>query len=284
LAEYSNPQVPHEVNVSRTHALLDFARLLGGIAIVAALALGILMLGADRLAKYLPYSAETAIAGRFESSLPEASDTSQYLQTLADRLIAAQTWPERMTVRVHYVDDDTMNAFATLGGHVVVHRGLLAKLPSENALAMVLSHELAHIKLRHPISTAGRALVFGVAIGVISSAAGGDVVSRVLGSAGLMSALSFSREQERAADAEGLQALVALYGHAAGAQDVFRVLERELERLPAQPPAFLRTHPVDADRVEAIATQARERGWSLNGEQVPLRLPGVAPPAQPGAP
>jgi beta-barrel assembly-enhancing protease len=273
LAEYSNPQVPHEVNVSRSHPLLDFARLLGGVAIVAALALGLLMLGADRLAKYLPYSAEAAIAGRFEARLPEANATAEYLQRLADRLIAAQTWPAGMKVRVHYLDDDIVNAFATLGGHVVVHRGLVEQLPSENALAMVLSHELAHIKLRHPISTAGRGLAFGVAIGALSSAAGGDIVSRVLGSAGLLSALSFSREQERAADMEALKALVASYGHAGGAQDVFRVLDREVKRLPARPPAFLRTHPIDAERIEAIATQAREQGWRLDGERVPLALP-----------
>jgi predicted Zn-dependent protease len=272
LAEYSNPPVPHEVNVSRTHPLLDFARLLGGIAIVAAIALGVLMLAADRLAKYLPYSAEAGIASRLEATLPAANPTSEYLQSLADRLIARQDWPPEMKVRVHYVDDDMVNAFATLGGHVVVYRGLLEKLPSENALAMVLSHELAHIKLRHPISTAGRALVFGVAVGVLSSAAGGDVVSRVLGNAGLLSTLSFSREQERAADADGLRTLVALYGHAAGAQEVFRVLEREVASMPA-PPAILRTHPVDAERIEAIATQARNNGWALDGESTSMSLP-----------
>jgi predicted Zn-dependent protease len=168
-----------------------------------------------------------------------------------------------------------VNAFATLGGHIVIYRGLLEKLPSENALAMVLSHELAHIKLRHPVSTAGRALVFGVAVGVLSSAAGGDIVSRVLGSAGLLSAMSFSRDQERAADAEGLRALVALYGHAGGAQDVFRLLEQEIARIGA-PPAILRTHPLDADRIEAIAVQARDNGWLLTGEPTPLSLPSAS--------
>jgi predicted Zn-dependent protease len=275
LPEFSNPQVPHEVNVSRTHPLLDFARLLGGIGIVAAVALAVLMLAADRLAKYLPYSAETGIAQRLEATLPPANPTAQYLQSLADRLIGAQHWPAEMKVRVHYVDEDVVNAFATLGGHIVIYRGLLEKLPSENALAMVLSHELAHIKLRHPVSTAGRALVFGVAVGVLSSAAGGDIVSRVLGSAGLLSAMSFSRDQERAADAEGLRALVALYGHAGGAQDVFRLLEQEIARIGA-PPAILRTHPLDADRIEAIAVQARDNGWLLTGEPTPLSLPSAS--------
>ena len=44
---------------------------------------------------------------------------------------------------VHAVQDPTVNAFATLGGHVFVFTGLVDSLDSENGLAMVLAHELA---------------------------------------------------------------------------------------------------------------------------------------------
>lgn len=268
MSDYSNPQLPEDINVSRDHPLIDFARLLGGIAVVGAI---VLMLAADRLARFIPFSAELQVAQRFESSFPPPSPVSDYLQKLADRLAAAQSWPQHMPVRVHYVDEDTVNAFATLGGHVVIYRGLLEKLPSENALAMVLGHELAHVKLRHPIASAGRGLVAGVALAAISVATGGDLAARVLGSAGLLSALSFSREQERAADAHGLAALAAVYGHIEGAQTLFQVLEQALKQLPAQPPAFLRTHPMDVDRIQAIRALAAEHGWPLSG--TPTALP-----------
>ena len=268
MSDYSNPQLPEDINVSRAHPLIDFARLLGGIAVVGAV---VLMLAADRLARFIPFSAELQVAQRFESSFPPPNPVSVYLQEIADRLVAAQTWPQHMPVRVHYVDEDTVNAFATLGGHVVIYRGLLEKLPSENALAMVLGHELAHVKLRHPIASAGRGLVAGVALAAVSAATGGDLAARVLGSAGLLSALSFSREQERAADADGLAALAASYGHIEGAETVFLVLEQALKQLPAQPPAFLRTHPMDADRIQAIRAMAREHGWPLSG--TPTALP-----------
>ena len=61
---------------------------------------------------------------------------------------------------MHYDASDTVNAFATLGGHVVIYRGLLEKLPNENVVAMVVAHEIAHIKHRDPVAALGR----GVAI------------------------------------------------------------------------------------------------------------------------
>lgn len=231
-SRYSNPPLPEDINVSRTHPLADFARLLGGIAIVAALSLGALMLAASYLAKYIPFNYEVKLAGNFERFLPARQPAAVRLQSIADRLARAHALPAQMAIRLHYVNEDIVNAFATLGGHVVVYRGLLEKMPSENALAMVLSHEIAHIKLRHPISAAGRGVVFGVALASVSAATGGDLAAQVLGGAGLLTALSFSREQEREADAHGLAALAKVYGDAVGAEDVFRILAREAERLP----------------------------------------------------
>ncbi len=273
MAEFSNPQLPEDVNVSRTNPLLDFARLLAAVLVIAAVALGALMLAADHLAKFIPFGVEAKLARQFESSLPARGAVTDYLQSLADRLAQAQVLPAEMSIRVHFVDEDVVNAFATLGGHIIVYRGLLARLPSENAIAMVLSHEIAHVKLRHPIASLGRGVAFGVAIAAVSAATGGDIAGRVLGSAGLLSALSFSREQERRADAEALGALVGVYGHAGASQHVFHVLEKELEQLPAQPPAILRTHPLDAQRVEALRKLARRNGWPLSGDLQPLPDP-----------
>jgi len=47
------------------------------------------------------------------------------------------------------LDSDTINAFATPGGHIFVTRGLVSAARSEDALASVIAHEIAHIQLRH---------------------------------------------------------------------------------------------------------------------------------------
>ncbi|AEF81012.1 M48 family metalloprotease [Leadbettera azotonutricia] len=47
------------------------------------------------------------------------------------------------------LDSAEINAFATPGGHIFLSRGLIACADSEDALAAVIAHEIAHIQLRH---------------------------------------------------------------------------------------------------------------------------------------
>lgn len=270
MPDYSNPEIPDGINVSHTHPLADFARLLGGILVVLVAVVAGLALAAGHLAKYVPFEAERAIADRFSGQLvqPGSKPVADYVEAVTRKVVAAHDLPQGMTITVHYLPDDTVNAFATLGGHVAVYGGLMRRMPSENALAMVISHEIAHVKLRHPISTMGRGIVVGVALTVVSSAAGGDVIGRALGPAGLLTMMSFSRDQERDADAAGLEAVVKAYGHAGGADDTFRKLKESFAGKP-RPPEFLSTHPLDDERIATIVATARERGWAATGSLTP---------------
>jgi beta-barrel assembly-enhancing protease len=268
--EFHNSQPPEGINVSPGHPLVDFLRLLGALLVIASIVFAALALLADKLAKFIPFEKEVAMASRFTDSFPPSGPVTVYLQQLADRVIAKQSLPAGMRIRMHYVDSPTVNAFATLGGNVVFFRGLVARMPNENALAMVVSHEIAHVKFRHPISTFGRGLAIGVALATVSSGAGSDLVSQTLGSAGLVTALTFSRSQENAADADALQSLVKMYGHVAGADEVFKLLQTQSSHGIGSPPAFLRTHPLDQDRIDAINRMAVDNGWMVRGEAQPL--------------
>jgi len=263
--EYHNPQPPEGINVSQTHPLLDFLRLLGGLLVIAAIVFVALALLADKVAKYVPFEKELEISSRFADDFPAPGPTSAYLQDLADRVVAVQELPTGMRIRMHYVDSSTVNAFATLGGNVIFFRGLIGKMPSENALAMVISHEVAHVKLRHPIATFGRGLAIGILVAMVSAGSGSDIVGRALGNAGLLTALTFSRSQESAADAAALRTLARMYGHVAGADEVFKLLQEESTHGIGNLPAILRTHPLDQDRIDAIARIAATNGWPMQG-------------------
>jgi predicted Zn-dependent protease len=52
---------------------------------------------------------------------------------------------------VAILDSNEINAFATSGGHIFVTRGLISAAKSEDALAAVIAHEIAHIQLKHSI-------------------------------------------------------------------------------------------------------------------------------------
>ena len=76
------------------------ARLLCAAVIVAAIAFGALMIAADYLAKYIPFRDEADLARQFDSSLPPPSDVADYLQSIADRLVVAQSLPEPVRAAV----------------------------------------------------------------------------------------------------------------------------------------------------------------------------------------
>jgi predicted Zn-dependent protease len=54
---------------------------------------------------------------------------------------------------VGILDSPEYNAFASPGGHIFITRGLVEAASSEDMLAAVIAHEIAHIILRHGIST-----------------------------------------------------------------------------------------------------------------------------------
>lgn len=273
--EYKQFQSPEGINTSKEHPLKEFSLLLAGILLFIVVTIVSLSFAAHMLAPFIPFSAEQKMANMFSSQMqdeqvaPEDAAVSRYLQALADRLAEAQKLPEEMTITAHYIDDDTVNAFATLGGHVFFFRGLLENIPNENALAMVMAHEIAHVKYRHPIKSLGRAVITGTAIAIVSTAAGGNIIGDVLGETGLLTALKFSREQEQQSDETALQSLANVYGHVKGANSLFNVLE-EAQKDTLQPPEFFSSHPHTDNRIDNIAAMANNNKWSTVGDITPL--------------
>ena len=57
------------------------------------------------------------------------------MKVIVGGLANAADLPDDMILTAHIMDSDMLNAFATMGGHIVVMRELLEALPSENVLA-----------------------------------------------------------------------------------------------------------------------------------------------------
>jgi predicted Zn-dependent protease len=193
------------------------------------------------------------------------------LQQLADRLGAALNLPAEMKLTLHYSNDMTVNAYATLGGHIVVYRGLLSRVTSENALAAVLAHEIAHVRHRHPAAAAGRGIAIGLVITLLSSAVGNSVAERIMGTAGMGVLLNYSREQETAADEDALRAVAQIYGHLGGAADLFETLKQSH---PGSEGGFeiFRSHPFSDRRIEHVREFAARNGIPVAGPLTPLAL------------
>lgn len=272
---YENRQPDETVNYSTEHPLKEFAWLVFGLLGVVIVAVTVLGFFAGEIAARVPFSVENKYARRITEHWQnkprdaEAEAARAALRDIAGKLAAVMQLPPGMAVQVHYSPDSIPNAFATLAGNVVFYRGLIEKFESEDAVALVMAHEIAHAKLRHPASSLGRGIAVGLTLSLISAGIGEGAAGGALQTAGTLPLLKYSRDQESHADAEALAALAAVYGHVGGARDAFSAMSRL--GTPGVPQvAVLRTHPLTAERIAAVDRLAAERGWKQDGERRPL--------------
>ncbi len=244
-----NPQFSDSINNPPVSALGEFARLLLGLALVSTVVMLLLIALAGRLSPLIPFSWEQQLTAGLDFN--DADDEARAALTRLGQALATHIeLDEAVTLEFHLLDTATPNAFATLGGHIVVTRGLIDAVDSENGLAMVLGHEIAHIHHRDPIRQLGRGAVLSLFWALITGASGQSGLENVLGTGGMLGMLQYSRGMEHAADALALDILHAHYGHAGGADAFFQRM-REQDTGPAWT-EFARTHPPTEQRLARI--------------------------------
>jgi predicted Zn-dependent protease len=156
---------------------------------------------------------------------------------------------------VAILDSSEINAFATSGGHIFVTRGLIAAAKSEEALAGVIAHEVAHIQLQHSIkairtsritqailitgtSAAGAAAGYNVSeLTDIFNESVGEIVSTLVNS-------GYSQRQEFDADDLALSLMASAGYSPSGLIDMLK----ELSTIQGSG-GFSKTHPSPAQRI-----------------------------------
>lgn len=171
---------------------------------------------------------------------------NQYVQEIGQRLAATSDRPD-LPYTFQVVRDNSINAFATMGGFVYLHTGLIKTADNEAELASVIAHEIGHIVGRHSITQLrNTALAQG-----LLSAAGLDTKTWVQLGVNLAYNLPNSRKDELEADRLGLNNL-AEAGYAATAMISFM---GKLAQQGGSIPAILSTHPATSDRILALQKQ-----------------------------
>ena len=169
--------------------------------------------------------------------------TTAYINRIGQRLAQESDRPD-IPYTFQVIDDDNINAFATMGGFVYVNKGLMAAADNEAELASVIAHEIGHISARHSIKQMRQmAIASGVA-----SAAGIDGSRAVQIGVELALRRPHSRQAEYEADQLGLQTM----GRSGYAQSGMVDFMKKLLNQPS-PPSILSTHPATSDRIAAIS-------------------------------
>jgi beta-barrel assembly-enhancing protease len=174
--------------------------------------------------------------------MSQNQEVNDYINNIGQRLARSSARPNiKYTFQV--VEDNAINAFATMGGYVYINTGLMKASDNEAQLASVIGHEIGHITGRHSIEQLKQTLI---AQG-ISSIAGLDQnqLSNTVFNIGLR--LPKSREMEYDADRRGLDNIIRV-GYAPSAMPEF------MKKLASASttPAFLSTHPSPPDRVQRL--------------------------------
>ena len=254
------------VNYSKENPIREAVILLAGLALVGGVTFFSFGWVAEFAIARTPPSWEARLFGAFWDEADGEDDSG--VQRLVDRL--QRHWPDNpYAIRVQVADSPDVNAFALPGGLVMVTRGLLDQVESENELAFVLGHELGHFRHRDHLRIVGRELASQLAVSVVTGAVGASVDS--LQMLRTVATRSFGRAQESEADRFALELVFREYGHLGGATDFFERLPDSGSALAREAARFLSTHPVSEDRVEELAEFGRERGWPAEGRLVPLK-------------
>lgn len=226
-----------------------------------------------------------------------------WLQAMGHRLGAASDTP-RQPYTFFMLRERQINAFATLGGYIGVNAGLVLTAESEDEVAGVLSHEIAHVSQRHVLRGVERArrdqlpIMLAMLGAVIASQKSNspstdNATGAVIASASALMVqrqIDYTRSNESEADRIGIQTLHRAGYRVEAMADFFERMHRASRNNTGgyQVPEYLRTHPITTTRI----SESRERAGRLSatprqseapaGPANPL-LPGLFLPAQAGS-
>jgi len=154
------------------------------------------------------------------------------------------------------LDNNEINAFATSGGHIFVTRGLVNAAKSEDALAGVIAHEVAHIQLQHSIKAIKNSRITQALLVTGTSAAGAatgmnvkqltDVMNESVGEiVQTMVNNGYSQTQEFEADNKAMSLMASAGYNPSGLIEMLK----SLSSVQTAGSGFGKTHPSPAQRI-----------------------------------
>jgi len=207
-------------------------------------------------------------------SILRDAETEALLEDMAAPLVeAAGLAPGNVDIVL--VGDPSINAFVAGGQTVYIHSGLIEAADNADEVQGVIAHEIGHITGGHVIGysqgvqEATGISVLSLLLAAAAAAAGAGDAAMGLLMAGQRAALgkflAFSRVQESAADAAGVQYLSKAGISGRGSLAFFGKLQNQEFRYgysQDDDQAFVRTHPLSGDRIATLREDyTRDPAW-----------------------
>jgi predicted Zn-dependent protease len=153
-------------------------------------------------------------------------------------------------------DPETVNAWAMAGGKMALYTGLVKKIkPTDDELAQVLGHEIAHALAKH--SAEKMSVAMASSIGVVAVGVVADRKGLALTGAALAAALAVQKPNSRAAESEADLIGIELAAKAGYDPHAAVTLWQKMAKVGGKgPPEFFSTHPAPENREKKLAALA----------------------------
>ncbi|HEB66768.1 MAG TPA: M48 family peptidase [Gammaproteobacteria bacterium] len=204
---------------------------------------------------YVQMLAPLAKEGRIDSD----PTLTRRVRRITDRLIvqAERMRPETRNWEwsVKVIDDpQTVNAWCMAGGRMAIYTGLIQQLkPTDDELAQVMGHEIAHALANHTAEKMSVALATMVGITAVGVAAGEEHRGAALAGAALAAKLAVELPNSRTTEAEADRIGIELAARAGYDPRAAVTLWEKMSRLGGgRVPEFLSTHPAPENRIETL--------------------------------
>ena len=150
------------------------------------------------------------------------------------------------------IDKDDVNAFALPGGYIFVFRGLVEKIDSDDELAAVIAHEIAHVVARHSVKRLQGGLGYTVLqILMVVSGAGTQDARKIDAALGQL-IMEYSREDEAMADRIAIRYMREAGYDPMAILSFLKKLQQVNREMPIRPYSSYRSHPHIADRIRMV--------------------------------
>ncbi|TPQ41184.1 peptidase [Bradyrhizobium guangdongense] len=233
-------------------------------------------------------------AARAQSKGPPVLRDTETEQLLRDytRPILRAAGMEKQNIQMVILNDSSFNAFVADGRRIFVNYGAIMQSDTPNQLIGVLAHETGHLagghlaKLREQLANAQTQMIIAMLLGAGALAAGASRGSNPnnglanVGAAAISgpqemirrSLLSYQRQQEENADRAGVKFLNATGQSPRGMYETFKRFTGESLFAARGSDPYLQSHPMPAERVEALAQFARSSPYWDKKDDPALQL------------
>ncbi|WP_180683939.1 M48 family metalloprotease [Tepidicella baoligensis] len=176
---------------------------------------------------------------------------NRYVSTVG-AVIHQHTHRPQMPYSYRVLNANYVNAYTFPAGSMGVTRGILVNLQDEAELAALLGHEMGHVNARHAAQRSGQGLLasvalMGMAMMVDDKWADVALVGGQIGASALLA--SYSRDNEREADALGQEYLVRAGYPANGMTHLHQLLVAQEKQAPSLLQTMFSSHPMSTERV-----------------------------------